>query len=74
MSKLPPSGAFYADTLTTGKRPAKSITSADSGENATTPQSLVYAQNIIAVTRASMGLATKDLRSTTASVSMSCST
>lgn len=66
--------AFYATTLATRERRVKSTTSDALEAAGTLPQSLVYAQNIIAVTRASMGLATKVSRSTTASVSMSCST
>lgn len=66
------SGAFYATTLATRERRVKFTTSGVLEAAGTMPQSLVYAQNIIAVTRASMGLATKDSRSTTASVSMNC--
>jgi hypothetical protein len=72
MSKLPRLGAFCADTLTLGKHPAKSITSADLVANETMPLSLVYAQNIIAVTRVSMGLGTKDLKNITASANTNC--
>jgi hypothetical protein len=74
MTKLPVLAVFCATTLTLVNPHARSTTSEDLEAGETLPQSLVYAQNIIAVTRASMGLATKDLRSTTASVSMSCST
>jgi hypothetical protein len=72
MSKLHHLGASCADTLTLDKRHAKSITSADLVANATTPLSLVYAQNIIAVTRVSMGLGTKALKSITASANTNC--
>jgi hypothetical protein len=74
MTKLPVSAVFCAITLTSVNPHARSTTSEDLEADETMPQSLVYAQNIIAVTRASMGLATKDLRSITASVSMSCLT
>lgn len=67
-------GAFYATTLAIQGHRVKSTTSDVLEAAETMPQSLVYAQNIIAVTRASMGLATRDLRSTMASVSMSYST
>ena len=67
-------GAFYATTLAMQVHRVKSTTSGVLEAAETLPQSLVYAQNIIAVTRASMGLATRALRSTTASVNMSCST
>lgn len=67
-------GAFYATTLAIQGHRVKSTTSDVLEAAETMPQSLVYAQNIIAVTRASMGLATKDSRSITASVSMNCST
>jgi len=66
--------AFYADTLTLDKRRVKSITSGDLAVNATTPLLLVYAQNIIAVTRACMGLGTKALNDITASANMNCLT
>jgi hypothetical protein len=66
MSKLHHLGAYYADTLTLDKRRVKFITFADLAVNATTHPLLVYAQNIIAVTRASMGLGTKALKSITA--------
>lgn len=66
--------AFYATILAMREHRVKSTTSGVLEAAETTPQSLVYAQSITAVTRASMGLATKDSRSTTASVSMSCST
>ena len=72
MNKSHHLGAFCADTLTLDKRHAKSITYADLAVNATMPPSLVYAQNIIAVTRVSMGLDTKDLKSITASAKMNC--
>ena len=72
MSKSPRLGAFCADTLILDKRHAKSITYADLAVNATMPPSLVYAQNIIAVTRVSMGLDTKALKSITASANMNC--
>ena len=72
MSKSPRLGASCADTLTLGKHLAKSITSADLAVNETTPLSLVYAQNIIAVTRVSMGLGTKVLKNTTASANTNC--
>ncbi len=65
-------GAYYADTLTLDKRRVKSITSADLAVNVIMPLSLVYAQNIIAVTRVSMGLGTKDLKSITASANTNC--
>jgi hypothetical protein len=66
--------AFYATTSVMRGHRVKSTTSGVLEAAGTLPQSLVYAQNIIAVTRASMGLATRDLRSTMASVSMSYST
>ena len=66
MNKSHHLGASYADTLTLDKRHAKSITYADLAVNATTPLLLVYAQNIIAVTRVFMGLGTKALKSITA--------
>lgn len=72
MSKLHHLGASCADTLAMEQRPAKSITYADLVVNATTPPSLVYAQNIIAVTKAFMGLGTKVLKSTTASANTNC--
>jgi hypothetical protein len=74
MSKLHHLGASCANTLTLDKRHAKSITYADLAVNATTPLLLVYAQNIIAVTRVSMGLGTKVLNGTTASANTSCLT
>jgi hypothetical protein len=74
MKPLHPLGAFCATTLGLVKPHAKSITSDDSEANETTPQLLVYAQNIIAVTQASMGLATKDLKNTTGSANTNCST
>ena len=74
MTKLPALVVFCATTSRLVNPHAKSTTSEGLEAGETLPQSLVYAQNIIAVTRASMGLATKDLRSTTALVSMSCST
>lgn len=67
-------GAFYATTLAMQVHRVKSTTSGALEGAETLPQSLVYAQNIIAVTRASMGLDIKDLRNTTASVNISCST
>lgn len=72
MSKSHHLGAFCADTLTLEKRHVKSITYGDLAVNATTPPSLVYAQNIIAVTRVSMGLGTKALKSITASANTNC--
>ena len=66
MSKSHRLGASCADTLTLDKRHAKYITYADLAVNATMPPSLVYAQNIIVVTRACMGLDTKALKSITA--------
>ena len=74
MSKSHHLGASCAVILTLDKRHVKSITYADLAVNATTPLSLVYAQNIIAVTRVSMGLGTKALKSTTASANTICST
>lgn len=74
MTKLPVLAVFCVTTSTLVNPHARSTISEGLEDGETMPQSLVYAQNIIAVTRASMGLATKDLRSTTASVSMSCST
>ena len=72
MSKSHHLGASCAVILTLDKRHVKSITYADLAVNATTPLSLVYAQNIIAVTRVSMGLGTKALKSITASANMNC--
>ena len=72
MSKSHHLGASCADTLDMEQRPVKSITSADLAVNATTPLLLVYAQNIIAVTRVSMGLGTKALKSITASANTNC--
>jgi hypothetical protein len=72
MNKSHHLGAYYADTLTLDKRRVKSITSADLAVNVTMPLSLVYAQNIIAVTRVSMGLDTKALKSITASANTNC--
>ena len=66
--------AFYADTLTLDKRRVKSTTSGDLAVNATTHLLSVYAQNIIAVTRACMGLGTKALNDITASANMNCLT
>ena len=74
MTQLHQSVAFYADTLTLDKRRVKSTTYADLAVNATTPLLLVYAQNIIAVTRVCMGLDTKALNDITASANMNCST
>ena len=74
MTKLPALAVFCATTSTLVNPRARFTTSEGLEAGETMPQSLVYAQNIIAVTRASMDLATKDLRSTTASVSMNCST
>ena len=65
---------FYADTLTLGKRLVKFTTYDDLAVNVTTPPLLVYAQNIIAVTRVCMGLDTKVLNDITASANMNCST
>lgn len=67
-------GAFYATTLAMQGHRVKFTTSGVLEAAETMPQSLVYAQNIIAATWACMGLATKVSRSTTASVSMSCLT
>jgi hypothetical protein len=64
--------AYYADTLTLDKRRVKSITSDALAVNVTMPLSLVYAQNIIAVTRVSMGLDTKALKSITALANTNC--
>ena len=72
MSKSHHLGASCADTLAMEQRPAKSITSADLVASATMPLSLVYAQNIIAVTRVSMGLGTKALKNITASANTNC--
>lgn len=72
MNKSHHLGAFCADTLTLDKRHAKYITYADLAVNATMPPSLVYAQNIIAVTRVSMGLDTKASKSITASANTNC--
>ena len=72
MSKSHHWGAYYADTLTLDKRRVKFITSDALAVNVTMPLSLVYAQNIIAVTRVSMGLVTKALKSTTASANTNC--
>jgi hypothetical protein len=66
MNKLHHLGAFYADILPLDKRLVKSTTSADLAVNETTPLLLVYAQSITEVTKAFMGLATKDLKNTTA--------
>ena len=74
MTRLPVLAVFCATTSTLVNPHAKSITSDASEAGETMPQSLVYAQNIIAVTRVSMGLATKDLKSTMASANMNCST
>lgn len=71
MTQSHQSVAFYADTLTLDKRRVKSTTSGDLAVNGTTLLLLVYAQNIIAVTRACMGLDTKALSVITESVSMS---
>ena len=72
MNKLHHLGASCADTLTLDKRHAKYITYADLAVNATMLPLLVYAQNIIAVTRVSMGLGTKALNGTTASANTIC--
>jgi len=72
MNKSHQLGAYYADTLTLDKRPVKSITSDVLAVNVTMPLSLVYAQNIIAVTRVSMGLGTRALKSITASANTNC--
>lgn len=74
MTKSHQSDAFYATTLAMRGHRVKSTTSDALEAAEILPQSLAYAQNIIAVTRASMGLDIKDLRNTTASVNMSCST
>ena len=74
MNKSHHSGASCANTLTLGKHPVKFITSDALAVNETMPLSLVYAQNIIAVTRVSMGLGTKALKGTTASANTNCST
>lgn len=74
MTTLHQSVAFYADTLILGKRPAKSITYADLAVNATTHRLSDYAQNIIEVTRVSMGLGTKALNGTTALANTICLT
>ena len=63
---------FYADTLTLDKRRVKFITYGDLAVNVTTPLLLVYAQNIIEVTRACMGLDTKALNDITASANKNC--
>jgi len=57
--------AFYATTLATREHRVKSTTSGVLEAAGTMPQLLVYAQNIIAVTRASMGLDTKVLNAIT---------
>lgn len=72
MNKSHHLGAFCADTLTLDKRLVKSTTSADLAVNETTPLLLVYAQSITEVTKAFMGLATKDLKNTTASANTNC--
>ena len=72
MSKSHHLGASCADTLVMEQHPAKSITYADLAVNATMPPLLVYAQNIIAVTRVSMGLGTKALKSITALANTNC--
>jgi hypothetical protein len=76
MTKLPLSGASSASTLVSDTLkalpPAKFITSEDSEGSETMPLSLVYALNIIEVTRVSMGLAQRDSRSDTASIKSSC--
>jgi hypothetical protein len=72
MSKSHHLGASCADTLILDKRHAKFITFADLEASETTPPLLVYAQNIIAVTRACMGLGTKALKSITASANTNC--
>ena len=74
MTQSHQSVAFYADTLTLDKRRVKSTTSGALEAAETLPQSLVYAQNIIAVTRACMGLDTKALNGITASANMNCLT
>jgi hypothetical protein len=74
MSKSHHLGASCAVILTLDKRHVKSITYADLAVNATTPLSLVYAQNIIAVTRVSMGLDTKALNGTTELANTNCLT
>ena len=72
MTQSHQSVAFYADTLTLDKRRVKSTTSGDLAVNGTTLLLLVYAQNIIAVTRACMGLDTKALNGIMASANMNC--
>ena len=65
MTKLPVSAVFCATTSTLVNPHARSTISEDLEAGETMPQSLVYAQNIIAVTRASMGLDTKVLNAIT---------
>lgn len=72
MNKLHHLGAFCADILPLDKRLVKFTTSADLAVNETTPLLLVYAQSITEVTKAFMGLATKDLKNTTASANTNC--
>ena len=74
MNKSHHLGAFCADILTLDKRLVKSTTSEDLAASETTPLLLVYAQSITEVTKAFMGLATKDLKNTTASTNTSCLT
>ena len=74
MKTLHQSVVFYADTSTSGKRLAKFITSDALAVNATTHRLLDYAQNIIAVTQACMGLGTRALNDITASTNMNCLT
>ena len=72
MTKSLHSGASCASTFSKAKRPARFITSGDSGASETTPLSLVYALNIIEVTRVFMGLEQKDLKNATGSIKSSC--
>ena len=65
MTKLPALVVFCATTSRLVNPHAKSTTSEGLEAGETLPQSLVYAQNIIAVTRASMGLDTKALNAIT---------
>lgn len=65
-------GAFYATTLAMQGHRVKFTTSGVLEAAETMPQSLVYAQNIIAATRACMGLDTKALNGIMASANMNC--
>ena len=65
MNKLPALDVFCATTSRMVNPHAKFITSEDLAVNATTRLLSGYAQNIIAVTRASMGLDTKALNAIT---------